>query len=269
MKLSVLGSGSEGNSFLFTDTTSAILVDAGFSAKRIVERLAAQDVRPEDLAGICLTHEHTDHIRGAGVLARRYDIPLYATAETFKRSQGIIGNIPHIHIIENSQEFTIEAFEIRAFTISHDAVDPVGYVIQSQGIRAGICTDIGHATHLVRERLASCHSLILEMNHDVNMLLAGPYPWSLKQRIRSRLGHLSNDDGGQLLSELWHENLQHVYLAHLSRENNMPDLAHLVARQTLDRFPEAASTELHIAKQHEPSPLITIREPSNILGTKS
>ena len=269
MKLRVLGSGSEGNSFLFTDTTSAILVDAGFSAKRIVERLAAQDVRPEDLAGICLTHEHTDHIRGAGVLARRYDIPIYATAETLKRSQGIIGNIPRVNIIENSQEFTIEAFEIRAFTISHDAVDPVGYLIQSQGIRTGICTDIGHATHLVRERLAGCHSLVLEMNHDVNMLLAGSYPWPLKQRIRSRVGHLSNDDGGELLSKLWNENLQHVFLVHLSKENNLPELAHLVARQTLDQFPEAASTELHIAKQHEPSPLVTIHEPSNKLGIES
>ncbi len=256
MRFSVLGSGSEGNSVFIANEDGGVLIDVGFSLKRISERMEMMKITPELIRGLLITHEHIDHIRGIGLFARKYRIPVYGTEETLNRGHRILGNLPEAKIITNYQAFQIGSLIFRAFSIVHDAADPVGYIVESNDRRIGICTDTGCVTHLIKERLKDCDGLILEMNHDMGMLLAGPYPWHLKQRIKSRTGHLSNEDAGVLLHDIWHSQLQTVHLAHLSKENNLPELAMLAASEAMTRAGNTGSTILQVAKQDEPTQMI-------------
>ncbi len=250
MKVAILGSGSEGNSILISQGKSVVLIDAGFSGSRLQERVHAAGYCLGDIRALLITHEHSDHVRGAGVIARRLKIPVYATEGTLRRGRAKFGELPKVYCIEGGSPVEINDLMIRPFDISHDAEQPVGFVVEDGLARLGICTDSGCVTHLMRQRLQRCDALILETNHDSTMLLAGPYPWELKQRIRSRLGHLSNDDAGGLLEELWHPALQHVFLAHLSRENNLPDLARLAAEDAIRRAGcSNGDTQIRVALQ--------------------
>ncbi len=225
MRFALLGSGSKGNSLFIESGKSAILIDAGFSGKEIARRLSLLGKDVDGVTGIFLTHEHGDHINGAGVLSRRCRLPVFANNGTFKGSAKKIGKLPKQVDFETGSTVEIEGLQVRSFAISHDTLDPVGYLI-SDGIHTiACCTDTGKVSHLVSQRLQGCDALILEFNHDPEMLKNGPYPLSLQQRVRSSQGHLANEDAAQFLATLLHDKLQHIVLAHLSETNNCPEFA--------------------------------------------
>ena len=252
MRFSILGSGSKGNSVYIEGDDGAILIDAGFSGKEVEARLRQIDRSLDDVTGIFLTHEHDDHIAGAGVISRKRKIPLFANIGTFMGGEKRIGK-PHLF-----QEFTtgdaipFRGLQVRSFRISHDTADPVGFVVSDGRHRLGYCTDSGKITHLMLQRLRGCQALIVEFNHNLEMLRNGPYPLPLQQRVRSNTGHLSNEQGAACLAELFDEHLQIVVLAHLSETNNTPDLASAAAVGAVSEWGEAM---MRIAHQHHPLPL--------------
>jgi phosphoribosyl 1,2-cyclic phosphodiesterase len=232
-------------------------VDAGLSASEIASRMATVSARPDELCGILISHEHIDHIRSAGVLARRYKIPLYLNASTHEAAQVKLGKLHQLEIFETNQKLEIHDLLIEPFSVPHDAADPVSFCFYMKDRKLGIATDLGKPTTLVREMLKACHTLILESNHDPEMLLSGPYPWWLKQRIRSGSGHLSNESSQSLLRELIHEKLKHVILAHLSEKNNHTALAHQTAMEVLQERSDLKIT-LSIASQHKVGEMIEV-----------
>lgn len=250
----VLASGSKGNAIYVSDGRSSILIDAGLSGREIERRLQSQGLRAEELCALVLSHEHADHVQGVGVLSRRYRLPVYITRKTAGAAYRL-GDLSKTVYIECGVTFSIAGLEIHPFSLSHDARDPAGFTIRSNGLKLGIVTDLGVVTSMVREHLKGCHALVLEANHDDTMLLNGPYPWPLKQRIRSRMGHLSNADSSTLLGDILHDRLQHVILAHLSEINNTPEEALRSVSPTLI----GSRTQLHIARQHRCGELIVIR----------
>ncbi len=235
MDLCTIASGSSGNCiFVGTDSTG-VLVDAGVSGKRITTGLASLDRKPEELGGVLITHEHIDHIQGLGVLMRKYHVPVYATPGTIEYILGCgkLGKLDStlFHFIHPDEEFMIGDVKVSPFRISHDAAEPVGYRLNetdSQGIcrkAVAVATDLGCYDEYIVERLSGLDALVLEANHDVNMLEAGPYPYPLKRRILGQRGHLSNETAGHLLTDILHDNLKKVFLGHLSKENNYEALA--------------------------------------------
>ena len=235
IKLIILASGSKGNAAYISDQKTSLLVDAGLSGREIERRLAVRNIKPDSLDAILVTHEHRDHIQGAGVLSRRYDLPVYINKKT-AAAAGIMGRVDHLENFKCGTSFQIKSLTIHPFSISHDAVDPSGFTISSNGTKIGIATDLGIATAVVKLHLADCSGLVVEANHDPTMLIQGPYPWDLKQRVRSRHGHLSNQDTGELLQELTHAGLSHVILAHLSEINNTPQKALEAVNKVVDKI---------------------------------
>ncbi len=223
--LCMLASGSKGNSVYVSDGRTAILVDAGLSGIEIERRMKSRDLNPESLDAILVSHEHDDHIRGVGVLSRRYGLPVYISAKTCEAASPQLKNLKKTVAFNCGASFKINTLNIHPFSISHDAADPAGFTISLNQKKIGIATDLGIATAMVRHHLQACDLLILEANHDPEMLISGPYPWHLKQRVNGRTGHLSNRDSRILLEEIQHQQLQHVILAHLSETNNTPEKA--------------------------------------------
>lgn len=247
-----LASGSKGNAILVGTNTTWVLLDAGLSGKEIERRLSQSPIGPRNLQALLVSHEHSDHVRGVGVLSRRYDLPVYLTQGSLESMPSSVGELAHTNLIQPGRSFSIGDLTIHPFALPHDAADPVGFILEQGGCRLGVCTDCGTATQLVRTRLQHCHALVLEANHDTDRLLQGPYPWHLKQRIRSRHGHLSNEDSCELLGQIHHVELQAVVLAHLSEVNNHPDLV----KQTLRNRLEPAileTTQFEVALQSEPT----------------
>jgi phosphoribosyl 1,2-cyclic phosphodiesterase len=220
----VLASGSKGNSVLVCSPKTRILVDAGTTCKELVRRLDKTSVEAKRLDALVVSHEHSDHVSAAGVLSRKFNLPVYATRGTLENLPPNIGELASVTVFGTGRCFDIGDLRIHPFATSHDARESAGFIIEHGGSRLGICTDLGIATNLVKVRLQGCHGLVLEANHDVPTLLDGPYPWFLKQRIRSSHGHLSNEDACNLLDAVYHEKMQHVVFAHLSETNNHPDL---------------------------------------------
>jgi len=220
----VLASGSRGNAIYVSDGPTAFLIDAGLSGIEIERRLGSRGLAPQRLRAIIVSHEHADHINGVGVLSRRYRLPVYLNRKTAGAAKRI-GRLHCVNTFDCGTEFHIGNLHIHPFSLSHDAEDPAGFTIQTNGLKIGLATDLGVVTSMVTEHLKGCRALILEANHDTRMLIDGPYPWPLKQRIQSRLGHLSNTDSRRLVSEVAHAGLEHVILAHLSEINNTPDTA--------------------------------------------
>ncbi|MCJ8501160.1 MBL fold metallo-hydrolase [Desulfatitalea alkaliphila] len=256
LSVCVLASGSKGNAIHVSDGRTAILVDAGLSGIEIQRRMAAADLSIADLSAIVVSHEHSDHVRGVGVLARRYGLPVHLSPGTEEAARGAIGHIPEISHFRIGRRFAIGDLRIHPFATSHDARDPGGFTIAVNGCKIGIATDLGIATGMVRQHLAGCALLVIEANHDPRMLLEGPYPWPLKQRIKGRDGHLSNQDAGRLLTELAHDALRHVILAHLSEINNTPDKARATVERTLETV--ACRFRLHVARQDCCSEVLTV-----------
>ncbi len=233
MRVCLLASGSKGNAVYIESRQSRILIDAGLSARELNSRLQGIGVAGEDLDALLISHEHSDHCRGLGPMARRYHLPVYLHPET-RRALPNPGRLDDIREFDAGETFEFRDLRVSAFPITHDAAAPVGYVIETDEGKIGIATDLGIATRLVVQRLQDCRVLVLESNHDEEMLRDGPYPWPLKQRIRSQHGHLSNTASVRLLADLLGCGLEAVFLAHLSEVNNLPDLAEAGARALLD-----------------------------------
>ncbi|MFH0726389.1 MAG: MBL fold metallo-hydrolase [Pseudomonadota bacterium] len=233
----MLASGSRGNAIYISNGATSVLIDAGLSGVEIERRLKSRGLCPENLDALIVSHEHADHIHGVGVLSRKYGLPVYMNADTQKAAYRL-GKVNTVKPFNCSTPFMINTLSIYPFPISHDAADPVGFTLEQGGIKIGIATDLGVVTALVKEHLKECALLVLEANHDPEMLTQGPYPWPLKQRIKSRVGHLANEDTHDLLQELQHDRLQHVVLAHLSETNNTPEKAYQAVSPALTRcFP--------------------------------
>jgi phosphoribosyl 1,2-cyclic phosphodiesterase len=260
MRISVLGSGSRGNSILVEAGETRVLVDAGFSGKDLERRLDTIGVPPADLTAIVITHDHQDHTRGMGVLSRRHGFPIYLTEPTeFACAKLLTGKEPVRHY-RPGYPFDIDSIRVHPFITIHDAADPVAVALEDveRGSRVGIATDLGHPTAQVSHALSGCDFLVLEANHDESLLMEGPYPWSVKERISSTHGHLSNHEAAQFATELFHPRLAGVVLAHLSAECNRPELAEAVVGEAL----RMAGYEGHltVAGQEEPTPLYDIEE---------
>lgn len=259
MELCSIASGSNGNCIYVGTEDTHLLVDVGISGKRVEDALCDIDIDPSKLSGILITHEHSDHISGLGVMARKHRIPIYATVETV---HGIfhgtgVGKIPAelFCYIEPEMQFSIGDISVSPFSISHDAANPVGYTFEADEKRVGVATDIGCYDDYIVQHLTGLHALLIEANHDVHMLEAGSYPYYLKRRILGDKGHLSNENSGILLSKIWNPNLKQVFLGHLSEENNFPDLAYETVRLELMRVQEQFEkyTGLAVAKRGERS----------------
>ncbi len=253
VRLCLLASGSKGNSVYLESGESRLLIDAGLSARELTERLALVGVEATALNAILVTHEHTDHIRSVGTLARRLKIPVLVSYPTARQIAPLLTKCEVLEF-ETGHSFAFRDLLIDPFPITHDTVDPVGFLMESREGIAGCATDLGVATRLVQEKLKRCRSLVLEFNHDEELLINGPYPWHLKQRIKSRHGHLSNTESRTLLAELLHDGLESLFIAHLSEVNNHPDLALREARIVLDAA-TCCAPRLAIGRQDQPTPL--------------
>ncbi len=253
IRLTVLGSGSAGNATCIAGDGVTILVDAGFSCRELAGRLRAVGVGPESLQGLLITHEHADHVRGAARFSRSFGVPVYCSAATFRAAGLDREAIPEWIEVEAGAPFAVGGLTITPFPVPHDAVDTVGYVVQAEGRRVGYATDLGHGAAPVREGLAGCDLLVLESNHDVDLLQSGPYPEVVKQRILSRHGHLDNESAAELLADVAGERTRRVVLAHLSRTNNRPALAVEAARREFERA-GLRPPPIHPADQWTPSP---------------
>lgn len=248
MLVCVLASGSSGNATYVAEKNTAILVDAGLSGRAIERRLSTIGADGKRLSAIVVTHEHTDHVSGVGVLARRFRLPIYANGATFDSVKPLLRGKERIEIFEHGTAFVVGDLILHPFSVSHDAADPSGFVIANGTSGVGIATDLGCVTHLVRARLRGTDLVVLESNHDAHMLWEGSYPWELKQRIRGRFGHLSNEEAAQTIRELAQTGLRRGVLAHLSRENNRPELARESVSKALREI-GADGFQLSIAEQ--------------------
>jgi phosphoribosyl 1,2-cyclic phosphodiesterase len=314
MRMTVLASGSKGNSTLVATQRTRILVDAGLSCREILKRMQTAGEDPRSLDAILITHEHQDHIQGVAVLARKLGIPVYFTEMTHRawvrwmrprkrmtyadwlrrRQQGAAeavpegasktavgvdvsadqpdeelcddgasaerdpAAIPSLTFFEAGKRFMVGDIDVEPFTIPHDAADPVGFVFEGDGVRIGFATDLGYMPANARQALRRCDVLLLESNHDTEMLRDGPYPWSVKQRVMSRVGHLSNEAAAEFLERNYDGQAAYVILAHLSESNNLPALARVSAERALSDRMSLLANKLLLAQQHEPLATITL-----------
>lgn len=254
MRFSVIASGSKANCTYLEAAGTKILIDCGLSGREAAKRLNSIGVDPESLDAIIVTHEHRDHIHGVPILSRRFNLPVYA-------NEGTATFMEKLYAIENfvsGECFDIGALKIRPFSVVHDAVDPVGFVIASEGLKFAQATDLGRVTPLVRDALALCNACVLESNYDQELLQICEYPWQLKQRISSTHGHLSNDDSGAFLSQIFHDELLHVVLAHLSENSNKPEFA----LETSSRYVDPQNfASIRCGSVLEATPLLDVGEP--------
>lgn len=302
--MTVLASGSKGNSTVVATQRTRILVDAGLSCREILKRMQTAGEDPRSLDAILITHEHQDHIQGVAVLARKLGIPVYFTEMTHRawvrwmrprkrmtyadwlrqRQHGAAeatsktcaevdasvdqpdeelcdegasaerdpAAIPSLAFFEAGKRFMVGDIEVEPFTIPHDAADPVGFVFVGDGVRIGFATDLGYMPANARQALRRCDVLLLESNHDTEMLRDGPYPWSVKQRVMSRVGHLSNEAAAEFLERNYDGQAAYVILAHLSESNNLPALARVSAERALSDRMSLLANKLLLAQQHEP-----------------
>ena len=265
MRLCSIASGSSGNCIYVGSEATHLLVDVGISGKRTESGLQELGLTGRDIDGILITHEHADHIRGLGVLVRKYGIPIYATSGTIEAMKWdrSLGNIDEslYREVQEDRKLTIKDLTVNPMHISHDAAQPVGYRISYGNRKVAVCTDLGVYNDYTVECLKGMDALLLEANHDVNMLQVGPYPYYLKQRILGDRGHLSNENSGRLLCRILHDNLKTVLLGHLSKENNLPELAYESVRMeiNLGENPyKAGDFDIRVAKRSEITPVVEI-----------
>ena len=253
VRVAVLGSGSRGNSTLVATEKTRLLVDAGFSKRETYQRLSAAGEKCDGFDALLVSHEHTDHVRGLGALALDLKVPVYINEAT-RHAVPCDRRLHAFEIFSAGQRFTVGDIEITPFTVPHDAADPVAFVLEAEGIRIGVVTDLGYITELVKQQVRGCHCLIFESNHDLEMLKVGPYPWHVKQRVMSRQGHLSNRATAEFLSGDFDGAAQVLVLAHLSENNNHPEIARLSALDALaERGSRGDGLELHLACQTTPT----------------
>ncbi|MEK6708750.1 MAG: MBL fold metallo-hydrolase [Pseudomonadota bacterium] len=247
MRFACLGSGSQGNGLVVEVADTRLLLDCGFTLKETIARLSRLDLDPGMINGIVVTHEHDDHISGVARLARKFDIPVWLTHGTLRSMEKAFAALPQVNIIDSHQRFAIDAIEIEPYPVPHDAQEPAQFVFSDGAVRLGVLTDTGYSTPHIEAVLSRCHALVLECNHDAQMLANSDYPSSLKQRIGGRFGHLENTAAAKLLASLDCSRLQHVIAAHLSRTNNTP----LLAQAALSNGLSCDRNWIGIASQNE------------------
>jgi phosphoribosyl 1,2-cyclic phosphodiesterase len=252
VRVCVLASGSRGNATWMATERTGLLVDAGLSRKETYARLAAVGERPETCNAVVISHEHQDHTGGLRVLALDLKIPIYIAPET-RDALEWDSRLKAIESITAGEKFTVGDIEVTPFSIPHDAVDPLAFTLESQGIKIGVVTDLGYLPEVVKQHVRGCHALILESNHDLEMLKIGPYPWHVKQRVLSRHGHLSNLAAADFLTEDFDGAAQVLVLAHLSENNNHPEIARLTAQEALSQRSGGEHTTLHLASYSAPT----------------
>lgn len=260
MKFCSLYSGSSGNSMYVEGTHARVLVDAGLSGIKITTALQSIEADPTKLNGILVTHDHSDHIKGIGILSRKFDLPLYMNHATWQAVKDQIGKLKdeNICLIEADKPFSIEDLWIHPFGLYHDAADPMGYSISSEKKKVSIVTDTGILDDAMYGSIRSSDLVVMESNHDVNMLMAGPYPYFLKKRVAGDHGHLSNDTAAQVIIRLAEEGLRNVILAHLSQENNFPLLALETTRNKLKEKGLEETVSVEVAARFEPGNLYNL-----------
>lgn len=263
MKFSILASGSTGNALYIETDQIRLLVDAGLSGKQIEKHLRSIGVDPQSLSAILVTHEHIDHVKGVGVLARRYQIPVYMNQATWESLPPSVGQIDEAYknILETGAALELGDLHIETFPVSHDAAEPIGLRIEQDEEALGLVTDLGYVSKRIVDQISGVDTLILETNHDVEMLRMGPYPWNVKRRIFSDVGHLSNEDAGEALVDILNSDGENVYLAHLSRENNLIELAELTVKSILQDAGINVGKEVHLHETYpdRPTPLRQVK----------
>ena len=223
-----LASGSSGNCHVLSDGNQQLLIDAGLSGKQIQRRLLDAGMAPEKLSGILVSHEHSDHIKGAGILSRRFQLPIFANEKTWMAMEEKIGPVKpeHRRVFDNQKPFTIGDISVTPYSLSHDAADPMGFALESHSFKICLATDMGYVPESLYQVAQNADLLVMESNHDVDMLQVGSYPYYLKRRVLSDHGHLSNESAGYAIVEMIRRNVKSILLAHLSQENNFPELAY-------------------------------------------
>ncbi len=265
MQFASIASGSSGNCLYTGNDDTHLLIDAGISKKRIEEGLNGFGVDPGDIDALLITHEHSDHIKGLGVMARKYHMPIYATRGTIREilKQRTLGEVdPSLfREVRAGESFRIGNLEIHPFSIPHDASDPVSYRVEDGRFKIGTATDLGYYDESILKALQGCDILYVEANHDIRMLETGPYPYQLKVRILGNYGHLSNETSGQMVCRLQHDGLQRVILGHLSKENNFPDLALRAVQYELesDNAGSGQMPEICVAPRDKALNIITLK----------
>ncbi len=235
MRFSVLASGSTGNAFYIETNQTKLLVDAGLSGKQLDKLFHQVGANASELDGILVTHEHSDHIKGLGIIARKYDLPIYANQKTWQAMEKNLGKL------QDGQKFHFEAnhvqtfgdIDVESFSVSHDAIDPMFFAFHHNNKKVALVTDLGYVSERIKKTVEGANAFIFEANHDVSMLQMGGYPWNVKRRILGDYGHVSNEDCGLALSEVITDQTERVYLAHLSKDNNMKELARMSVDQVL------------------------------------
>jgi phosphoribosyl 1,2-cyclic phosphodiesterase len=270
VRMTVLASGSKGNSTMVASARTRILVDAGLSCRETLKRMKAAGEDPEQLSAVVITHEHSDHVDGLAVLARKLHVPIYMTGATHKAWYRVVRHeaqkkgeevkdLARLEYFEAGKSFPIGDIDVTPFTIPHDAVDPVGFTFQIEGVKLGVVTDLGYMPVSVKHHLRGCDGLMVESNHDLEMLRVGPYPWSVKQRVLSRVGHLSNDSLADFFTNDYDGGAAFVVLAHLSEQNNHPEIARTTAEKALHTQRSLLrQNRLYLAAQHQPLDAITL-----------
>ena len=265
MRFVSIASCSSGNCIYIGSERTHILVDAGISNKRIEQGLNSIGLKGSDLNGVVITHEHSDHIKGIGVLARKHGVPIYGTRETLEEiaAKSSLGEYPKelLHPISPDVDFSIGDLEISPFSIDHDAANPVAYRVKDGRKSVAVATDMGHYDSYIIEHLQGLDALLLESNHDVNMLQTGPYPYYLKRRILGDHGHLSNENAGRLLNYILHDQMKHILLGHLSKENNYEELAYETVRLEIDQGDcpyRAGDFPIDVARRDQMSEIVNL-----------
>ena len=240
VSVSMLASGSRGNSALVASARTRILVDAGISCRETFKRMKSLGEDPHSLSAILITHEHSDHVYGLAMLAKKLCIPVFMTGAThhawsraMRNENGLKPELEKLERFESGHRFQVGDIEVKPFTIPHDAFDPVGFTFRAEGIKVGFATDLGYLPVSVRDHLRGCDVLVMESNHDLEMLRVGPYPWAVKQRVMSRVGHLSNEALADFFINDYDNSATFVVLAHLSEQNNHPEIARREAEKAL------------------------------------
>ena len=260
MQFTILGSGSTGNCAYLETAEVRLLIDAGFSGKQIRERLASIQRTPERLTGILLTHEHSDHTQGLKTIAVKHQIPVYCNRLTKEAIEKQVPNPMPFQVFATGSSFELGDVTVETFSIPHDAYDPVGFLIRTGAGNLGFLTDLGHATRMIVERVRQANVLVLEANYDRKLLQEDTRrPWSTKQRIMSRHGHLSNDGAAEVADQIVTEQLRHIYLCHLSQDCNDPAVAH---RTVSERLLQSGATHVTVetTTQKHPSPTLNLDE---------
>jgi phosphoribosyl 1,2-cyclic phosphodiesterase len=263
--VSVLASGSRGNTTVVESSQTRILVDAGLSCRETCKRLKSVGLDPHTISAILISHEHSDHVYGLATLAKKLHVPVFMTGAThqawaraLRDDRGELPKLAKLEVFSSGRSFQVADITVTPFTIPHDATDPVGFTFHVEGTKIAIATDLGYMPASVCDHLRKCDVLMIESNHDTEMLRVGPYPWSIKQRVMSRVGHLSNESLAQFLAKDYDKGASYIVLAHLSEENNHPEVARRAAERALGPQQTLLQNRLMLAAQDAPTECIRL-----------